>query len=82
MTHLVLPGAPFDDTNSGTDGSNPLSCSGESAVVTMPANGAAGRRGYGTELIGRLLRYDLGAETRLEFGPDEVHCMIAVPIGG
>jgi hypothetical protein len=52
------------------------------AVVTMPANGAAGRRGYGTELIERLLRYDLGAETRLEFGPDEVHCMIAVPIGG
>ena len=39
--------------------------------VTMPGSGAAARRGYGTELIERLLPYDLGAETRLEFGPAE-----------
>jgi PAS domain S-box-containing protein len=48
--------------------------------VTMPDNAATRRRGYGTELIECLLPYDLGAETRLEFGPDGVHCSITVPI--
>jgi len=45
-------------------------------------SGVPRRRGYGTELIQRLLPYDLGAETRLEFGPEGVHRKIAVPIGG
>ena len=48
--------------------------------VTMPDNAATRRRGYGTELIECLLPYDLGAETRLEFGLDGVHCSITVPI--
>lgn len=44
------------------------------------ANGGTRRRGYGTELIERALPYQLGAETRLEFGGDEVRCAIAVEI--
>jgi two-component sensor histidine kinase len=50
--------------------------------VTLSESVVSRRRGYGTELIERSLPYDLGAETRLEFGPDRVHCTIAVPIGG
>ena len=50
--------------------------------VTLPESVVPRRRGYGTELIERLLPYDLGAETRLEFGTDGVHCTITVPIDG
>src|SRR3546814_20161415 len=46
----------------------------------MPANGLPRRRGYGSELIERALRYQLEARTMLEFGPDGAHCSIAVPI--
>jgi two-component system CheB/CheR fusion protein len=49
--------------------------------VAMPEAAGSRRKGYGRQLIERSLPYDLGAETRLEFGPDGVHCTIAVPIG-
>lgn len=48
--------------------------------VAMPVSEGPRRRGYGTQLIERSLPYDLGAETRLEFRPDGVHCSIAVPV--
>ncbi len=47
--------------------------------VTLPAD-VPDRAGYGRELIERALPYQLGAETRLEFAPDGVHCTIAVPV--
>jgi two-component sensor histidine kinase len=51
----------------------------ESGVI-MPENGRPKRRGYGSLLIERALRYQLGAETRLDFEPDGVHCAIALSI--
>ncbi|WP_342641834.1 sensor histidine kinase [Rhodoligotrophos ferricapiens] len=48
--------------------------------VRMPDDGAPRRRGYGTELIERALRYQLNAETRLDFGPDGVRCVILLPL--
>ncbi|NPD68558.1 PAS domain S-box protein [Lichenicola cladoniae] len=50
----------------------------ESGVV-MPA-GEPRRKGYGSELIERALPYQLRAHTRLQFGPDGVHCHISVPV--
>jgi PAS domain S-box-containing protein len=47
--------------------------------VAMPEGGRM-RRGYGSELIERALPYQLGATTKLEFGPDGVRCEIIVPI--
>ena len=47
--------------------------------VTMPQGGRPARRGYGTELIERALRYQLKAKTKLEFGEDGVRCSIEVP---
>ena len=44
--------------------------------VAMPAE--PGRTGYGRELIERALPYQLGAETRLDFEPDGVRCIITV----
>jgi PAS domain S-box-containing protein len=38
------------------------------------------RSGYGRELIERALPYQLGAQTRLEYGVDGVTCVIRVPI--
>lgn len=48
--------------------------------VAIAATGPERRRGYGSELIERALPYQLGAETKLEFGPDGVSCVIAVPV--
>ena len=45
-------------------------------------SGTPERSGYGRELIERALPYQLGAETRLDFEPDGVHCTIAVPLQG
>lgn len=39
-------------------------------------------KGYGTELIERALPYQLKAQTRLEYGPDGVRCLISVPVRG
>ncbi|MGF1627659.1 MAG: sensor histidine kinase [Alphaproteobacteria bacterium] len=44
------------------------------------ANDRPRRKGYGSELIERALPYQLGAETRLEFGPDGIRCTIGVPV--
>jgi two-component sensor histidine kinase len=48
--------------------------------LTMPSDAAVRRRGYGTELIEQALRYQLSAETRLEFLTDGVLCRVEVPI--
>jgi PAS domain S-box-containing protein len=48
--------------------------------VTMPESAAARRKGYGSELIERALPYQLGAETRIDFGAEGVRCTIAVPM--
>jgi two-component sensor histidine kinase len=48
--------------------------------VAMPGGGPPARKGYGSELIERALPYQLGAETRLEFGMDGVRCRITVPV--
>ena len=48
--------------------------------VPMAEGGPPGRKGYGSELIERALPYQLGAETRLEFGVDGVRCAIVVPV--
>ncbi|WP_426954154.1 PAS domain S-box protein [Muricoccus radiodurans] len=47
--------------------------------VEMP-QGPPSRRGYGSELIERALPYQLKAETRREFTPDGVHCIISLPL--
>jgi len=48
--------------------------------VAMPGGGPPACKGYGSELIERALPYQLGAETRLEFGLDGVRCRITVPV--
>ena len=48
--------------------------------VPMAEDAPPRRKGYGSELIERALPYQLGAETRLEFGADGVRCAIAVPV--
>jgi two-component sensor histidine kinase len=45
-------------------------------------SGAPARSGYGRELIERALPYQLGAETRLDFEPDGVHCTMVVSLQG
>jgi PAS domain S-box-containing protein len=40
------------------------------------------RRGFGMELIERILAYDLGGEASLEFTPDGLHCTISLPATG
>ncbi len=50
--------------------------------LVMPADATARRRGYGTELIEQALRYQLSADTNLEFLADGVHCRVEVPIAG
>jgi len=50
----------------------------ESGVAMPP--GDQRRKGYGSELIERALRYQLGAQTQLEFGSDGVRREISLPI--
>ena len=47
--------------------------------VALPPVGEM-RHGYGRELIERALPFDLGARTRLEFGPDGVHCHMEITL--
>jgi len=48
--------------------------------VPMAGDALPRRKGFGTELIEHALPYQLGAETRLEFGADGVRCAIVVPV--
>jgi two-component sensor histidine kinase len=48
--------------------------------VAMPEGTRPARKGYGSHLIERALAYQLGAQTRLEFGGDGVRCTVAVPV--
>ena len=50
----------------------------ETGVALPPVEGM--RQGYGRELIERALPFDLGARTRLEFGPDGVHCHMEITL--
>jgi two-component sensor histidine kinase len=38
------------------------------------------RRGFGTELIERVLSYELGSEVALNFTPDGLYCTIRLPV--
>ena len=40
------------------------------------------RRGFGTEVIGQMLAYELGGQGSLDFAPDEVVCSISLPVDG
>lgn len=40
-----------------------------------------GRGGFGTEVLTRMLGYELGATTRLDFRPDGLHCTVRFPLG-
>jgi len=40
------------------------------------------REGFGTELIKRMLAYELAAETSLNFAPEGLHCTIRLPLAG
>jgi PAS domain S-box-containing protein len=48
--------------------------------VAMPPESARRRKGYGTELIGRALPYQLGASTKIDFLGDGVLCEIRIPV--
>jgi PAS domain S-box-containing protein len=48
--------------------------------VTMPPNSAHRRPGYGSELIGRALPYQLSTSTQLDFLDDGVRCEILIPL--
>ena len=52
---------------------------GASPAVPRTANGTV-RRGYGRELIERVLPHSLGATTRYELGNSSVRCTIDVPL--
>lgn len=52
----------------------------ESGVSIPPASEGERPSGDGRELIEQALPYQLGARTSLEFGPDGVHCTIALPL--
>jgi two-component sensor histidine kinase len=43
-------------------------------------NGEPARRGFGTEVLTRMLPYDLKAETDLVFGPDGLRCTLRFPL--
>jgi len=51
----------------------------ERNVAMPPESERSRRKGYGMELIERALPYQLKAATRVEFGPDGVHCRIETP---
>jgi two-component system CheB/CheR fusion protein len=63
----------------GVDGDRRLRLEWRESGVRVAAV-APRRRGFGSELIERTLRYELDAETELEFTPGGVHCMIEVPL--
>ena len=50
----------------------------ESGVPAMPAAPAV--RGFGSEMIERVLRYQLGGDGRLDFAPGGLRCTIEVPL--
>jgi len=62
------------------DGQRHLHLDWRETGVAMPEG--AIRRGFGSSLIEQALRYQLQAETRLQFEPDGVHCTIALPLDG
>ncbi len=49
--------------------------SGVSVARTAPR-----RRGFGSELIERTLRYELDAQTELQFMPGGIYCVIEIPL--
>ncbi|WP_244470375.1 CheR family methyltransferase [Microvirga vignae] len=63
----------------GADGNRSLKLEWRESGVRI-AGVAPRRRGFGSELIERILRYELDAETELEFTPGGVRCIIEVPL--
>jgi two-component system, chemotaxis family, CheB/CheR fusion protein len=53
----------------------------ESGAATRSEKAGAIRKGFGRTLIEEALRYQLDAETRLEFGQNEVRCSVTMTLG-
>ena len=63
------------------DGAEP----GRSMTLTWSEHGPAaatgqGRSGFGTEVLTRMLAYDLRAETDVAFGPGGLRCLLRLPL--
>ena len=65
----------------GTDGDRRLRLEWRESGVGV-AGIAPRRRGFGSELIERSLRYELDAETELQFTPGGIRCLIEIPLDG
>ncbi|WP_455429905.1 CheR family methyltransferase [Microvirga arabica] len=63
----------------GTDGDRRLKLEWRESGVSV-AGVAPRRRGFGSELIESTLRYELDAETELQFTPGGIRCTIEIPI--
>jgi two-component system CheB/CheR fusion protein len=63
----------------GTDGDRKLRLEWRESGIRI-AGVAPRRHGFGSELIERTLRYELDAETELEFTPGGIRCVIEVPL--
>lgn len=63
----------------GADGNPKLRLEWRESGVSV-AGMAPRRRGFGSELIERTLRYELDAQTDLQFTPGGIRCMIEIPL--
>ncbi|WP_245444708.1 CheR family methyltransferase [Microvirga sp. KLBC 81] len=63
----------------GADGDRRLRLEWRESAVSI-AGMAPRRRGFGSELIERTLRYELDAQTELQFTPGGIHCVIEIPL--
>ena len=63
----------------GTDGDRWLKLEWRESGVSV-AGVAPRRRGFGSELIERTLRYELDARTELQFTPGGIRCVIEIPL--
>nr|WP_246408469.1 CheR family methyltransferase [Microvirga lupini] len=63
----------------GADGDRKLRLEWRESGVSV-ASRAPRRRGFGSELIERTLRYELDAETELQFTPGGIRCIIVLPL--
>ena len=50
----------------------------ETGLAGLPP--VAARRGFGTEILDKTLRYDFGAETVIAYAPEGLHCTIRFPL--
>jgi two-component sensor histidine kinase len=77
---LKQPAGRLAVTWTAEDGGRRVLLEWRESGVPITGDPSPPRKGFGSELIERALPYQLGAETKLEFHPDGVHCSIVVPI--